>query len=72
MKLPKPSHFERFNGKLVGLYSHDQLIQALKDWGEECALVCDEHVKCATSTDGEEWSESCATAIREKSKELDK
>ena len=49
----------------VDYYTRDQLVQALKDWSEECALVCEEHLEFPSLT-----PKDCAEAIREKAKEL--
>ena len=49
MKLPEPSysikHSRTSKRPNLNYYTHDQLIEALKDCMEECAKVCDEFVK---------------------------
>lgn len=66
MKLPEPTRREAFNGQIFWLYTHEQLIQALKDWSEEIAQDCE--------TTGLFYAtgEIHAKVIREKARELDK
>ena len=79
MKLPEPAHYDFMNNRKY--YTHDQLIQALKDCIEECAKVCDEFVKPTTYPPISQIVNALqvgvrmatynyAYAIREKAKEL--
>ena len=85
MKIPEPD-FVLERGHLSKLprtayYTHDQLIQALKDCIEECAKVCDEFAKPTTYPPISQIVNALqvgvrmatynyAYAIREKAKEL--
>ena len=63
MKLPEPSYAVG-SGDLPA-YSKAQLIQALKDWSEGLAVICDDYHLVPGK-----YPVDCAVAIREKSKEL--
>ena len=61
MKLPEPAHYDFMNSRKY--FTESQLIQALKDWSEECAVAFEEFNIHITTV-------AAAKAIREKAKEL--
>ena len=56
------------------IYTHTQLIQALKDWSKEMAKVCEveSEIQWAIGRDGSgsEAASNCTKEIRNKAKEL--
>ena len=73
-KLPEPNYFARayfyaitsngshYTRAQLAHYTRDQLIQAIKDWSEEMASMCERSAWMPTI--------AAATAIREKAMEL--
>ena len=69
MKLPEPAHYDFMNNRKY--FTEAQLIQALKDWSEECAVeCCDDAIQSGQLAPSEIYRAALiAEAIREKSKE---